>query len=133
MHLLASPKLDQGAPEFICGRSREIEKISWSKGTVWVDKAQTSGFKGVHEDVWNFRIGSYQVCEKWLKDRKGQMLSEDDIADYQKIAVALAETIHLVKEIDEVIERHGGWPGAFQCSRAATGDEPGQILRVAEP
>ena len=65
------------------------------------------------EDVWNFHIGGYQVCEKWLKDRKGRTLSKDDIAHYQKIVVALAETIRLMKEIDEVIEQHGGWPGAF--------------------
>jgi hypothetical protein len=64
--------------------------------------------------VWNFHIGGYQVCEKWLKDRKGRTLSKDDIAHYQKIVVALAETIRLMKEIDEVIEQHGGWPGAFQ-------------------
>jgi hypothetical protein len=24
-----------------------------------------------------------------------------------------AETIRLMQEIDEVIEEHGGWPGAF--------------------
>jgi hypothetical protein len=45
------------------------EKVSWSKNTVWLDKAQTTGFQGVREDVWNFHIGGYQVCEKWLKDR----------------------------------------------------------------
>ncbi len=56
----------------------------------------------------------YQVCHKWLKDRKSRALSDDDIAHYQKIIVALAETIRLMKEIDEVIEKHGGWPGAFQ-------------------
>ena len=68
----------------------------------------------MREDVWNFHIGGYQVCEKWLKDRKGRTLSKDDIAHYQKIVVALAETIRLMKEIDEVIEQHGGWPGAFE-------------------
>jgi hypothetical protein len=28
--------------------------------------------------------------------------------------VALSETIRLMKEIDEAIVKHGGWPGAFQ-------------------
>ena len=41
------------------------------------------------------------------------MLSADDIAHYQKIVVALSETIRLMGEIDEAIEEHGGWPGAF--------------------
>ena len=81
---------------------------------MWVDKAQTTGFRGVREDVWNFHIGGYQVCEKWLKDRKGRVLSKDDIAHYHKIVVALSETIRLMGEIDAVIEQHGGWPGAFQ-------------------
>ena len=65
------------------------------------------------EAVWNFHIGGYQVCHKWLKDRKGRTLSQDDIAHYQKIVVALSETIRVMKEIDETIEKHGGWPGAF--------------------
>lgn len=61
-------------------------------------------FVGVPPEVGQFRIGGYQVCEKWLKGRKGRTLSADDIAP---------ETIRLMKEIDDVIEAHGGWPGAF--------------------
>jgi len=84
-----------------------------TNGAVFIDKAQTQGFHGVPENVWNFHIGGYQVCEKWLKDRKGRRLSADDIAHYQKIVVALNETIRLMAEIDKVIEAHGGWPSAF--------------------
>jgi hypothetical protein len=69
----------------------------------------------VPEPVWNFQIGGYQVCEKWLKDRKGRKLLKDDIEHYQKIVVALNETIRLMKEIDEVIDKHGGWPKAFSA------------------
>ena len=113
LHLLESPKLAQAITEFIGGRNPEVEKVSWSKDTVWIDKAHTIGFKGVREDVWNFHIGGYQVCEKWLKDRKARKLSKEDIAHYQKVIVALSESIRLMKEIDEAIEKHGGWPGAF--------------------
>ena len=34
--------------------------------------------------------------------------------------VALSETIRTMKEIDEVIEEHGGWPGAFTLGAPAT-------------
>jgi len=125
LHLLESPKLDQLITEFIGGRNPEVEKVSWSKNTVWVDKTQTTGFKGVREDVWNFHVGGYQVCEKWLKDRKGRILSKDDIAHYQKIVVALAETIRLMAEIDNVIAQHGGWPGAFSPSAESATSEAG--------
>jgi hypothetical protein len=118
LHLLESPKLAQCITEFVGGRNPEVEKVSWSRNTVWVDKGQTTGFKGVREAVWNFHIGGYQVCEKWLKDRKGRTLSKDDIAHYQKVVVALNETIRLMKEIDVVIEQHGGWPGAFATGTA---------------
>lgn len=41
-----------------------------------------------------------------------------DIAHYQRVVVALNETIRLMAEIDQVIEAHGGWPGAFQSANA---------------
>ncbi len=114
LHQLESTKLERFNTEYIGGRAPEIEKVSWFKNAVWLDKAQTTGFKGVSEDVWNFYIGGYQVCDKWLKDRKGRRLSANDIRHYKKIIVALDETIRLMKEIDEVIEEHGGWPAAFK-------------------
>jgi predicted helicase len=113
LHVLEAPRLDRPITTYSGPENPEVEKVSWSKDTVWVDKAQTTGFKGVREEVWNFHIGGYQVCEKWLKDRKGRTLSKDDIAHYQRIVVALSETIRLMQEIDEVIDAHGGWPGAF--------------------
>ncbi len=81
---------------------------------MWIDKTKSYGFQGVPENVWNFHLGGYQVCEKWLKDRKGRTLSADDINHYHRIIVALNETISIMAEIDQVIEAHGGWPGAFQ-------------------
>jgi hypothetical protein len=116
LHLLESPALDNPRTEFIGGRHPVVEKVSWSRQAVWIDKAQTTGFRGVPEAVWSFHIGGYQVCEKWLKDRKGRALVKDDIAHYHKIVIALSETIRLMAEIDKVIERHGGWPGAFSAT-----------------
>ena len=99
-----------------------VEKISYSEDTVWIDKAKSRGFKGVPEEVWRFHIGGYQVCDKWLKDRQakggknprpGRVLTDEDIEHYQKIVVALSETIRIMAKIDETIEAHGGWPDAF--------------------
>jgi predicted helicase len=70
-------------------------------------------FEDLPENVWEFHIGGYQVCEKWLKDRRGRTLSQKDIEHYQKIIAAISETIRLMSEIDRVIDAHGGWPGAF--------------------
>ncbi len=43
-------------------------------------------------------IGGYQVCDKWLKDRRGSMLGYDDIEHYKEFSVALAETIRLMAD-----------------------------------
>jgi hypothetical protein len=64
-------------------------------------------FEGVPPEVWNFHIGGYQVCEKWLKDRRGRVLLYDDTTHYQKIIVALKETVRLMAEIDAAIPK---WP-----------------------
>jgi hypothetical protein len=132
LHLLESSKLAQPITEFVGVRNVDVEKVSWSMNTVWIDKLKTTGFKGVGENVWKFHIGGYQVCEKWLKDRKGQTLSNDEIAHYQRIVVALSETIRLMKEIDDVVEQHGGWPRAFQSMHVKPDADRHGLLRVAE-
>ena len=67
-------------------------------------------FEGISPAVWQMRIGGYQVCEKWLKDRKGRALDADDIGHYQRTVSALAETRSLMAQIDALIADHGGWP-----------------------
>ncbi|MFZ4614768.1 MAG: type ISP restriction/modification enzyme [Rectinemataceae bacterium] len=120
LHLLESPKVEDFITEYTGQCAPEIEKVSWSDETVWIDKTQSIGFRGVREEVWNFHVGGYQVCEKWLKDRKGRKLLAEDVRHYQRVVVALSETIRIMKEIDIVIERHGGWPGAFASGPVAT-------------
>jgi hypothetical protein len=124
LHLLESPKLKNFRTNYAGPANAEVEKISYARDTVWLDKAQTLGFRGVPDAVWNFHIGGYQVCEKWLKDRKGRTLSKDDIAHYQRIVVALAETIRLMKEVDDVIKAHGGWPAAFVGKLVSNDEDP---------
>ena len=126
-HVLESPALDDAITDYAGPKNPEVGRVGWSDGTVWLDAASTNarqghratkrgrfGFHGVPADVWHFQVGGYQVCHKWLKDRKGRTLSDEDIAHYQKIVVALNETIRIMAEIDNVIEAHGGWPDAFE-------------------
>jgi hypothetical protein len=37
-----------------------------------------------------------------------------------------------MKEIDEVIEHHGGWPGAFRVSRGEYRPAEPEVRKVAE-
>ena len=137
LHVLESLKLDEFITTYRGPKNHEVGRVGWSDGTVWIDAGKTNarerhrattpgtiGFQGVLEEVWDFQIGGYQVCHKWLKDRKGRTLSDEDIAHYQKIVVALSETIHIMAEIDEVVEAHGGWPDVFQTKAATRSSWP---------
>jgi len=114
LHLMEADDLAPGAKYQGSGDNR-VEKVRYTEpgqgaeqGRVWINVTQY--FEGVPPEVWEFHVGGYQVCAKWLKDRKGRQLSYDDLTHYQFVVAALAETIELMREIDEVIEAHGGWP-----------------------
>ena len=62
---------------------------------------------GIPPEVWEFHVGGYQVCDKWLKDRRGRTLTYDDIEHYRRIVTALQATIRLMDEIDDAIPT---WP-----------------------
>ncbi len=51
---------------------------------------------------WQYQIGGYQVCGKWLKDRKGRTLSLDDIKHYCRVVTALQKTIEIQKALDDI-------------------------------
>ena len=117
LHLMESPKLNDLITEFPEKGTDAVEKVQYTDKDkrVWINPIQYFG--GVPAAVWNFHIGGYQVCEKWLKDRKGRTLTYEDIQHYQKIVVALNETIRLMAEIDQVIETQGGWSVAFSGNK----------------
>ena len=97
-------------PKWRCSTKKKLKDVQDGKGKLYINTTQY--FDNLHEEVWNFHIGGYQVCYKWLYDRKkaGRKLSADDIQHYHKIVVALSETIHIMAEIDKTIDSHGGWP-----------------------
>lgn len=104
------------AADFPAAGSNTVEQVRYTapgenghaEGRVWINREQY--FAGVAPEVWNFHVGGYQVCQKWLKDRKGRTLSYDDLAHYRRVAAALAETMRLMADIDETIDEHDGWP-----------------------
>ena len=87
----------------------------------------------VEPEIWAFTIGGYRPAEKWLKDRKGRMLSDDEIDHYRKIVAALVETRLLMAEIDEVIGKHGGWPSAFRTDKSVLDNTDGDVGPQAHP
>jgi hypothetical protein len=93
---------------------------TYENGKVMINSGRW--FEDVPKATYEFHVGGYQPCEKWLKDRAakggkkqsdGRVLTDEDIIHYRRMVTALTETQRLMAEIDNVIESHGGWPGAF--------------------
>jgi predicted helicase len=105
LHLLESPLLDSLITTWSKSGSNKVEAVKYEEqgGLVWINKTQH--FAGIPKEVWQFEFGGYDVCDKWLKDRKGLCLSYDDLQQYQKIVVAIHETMRIMTEIDEAIPK----------------------------
>ena len=70
LHLMESPLLSPPITKYEVKGEHAVDKVSYDEKTQRVSINKTQYFEGVPPEVWNFHIGGYQVCEKWLKDRK---------------------------------------------------------------
>lgn len=106
-HLLEHPNLAHSPVVFPEKGDNIVAKVEYNDHLkrVYINKKQW--FEPVEPEVWEFHVGGYQVCQKWLKDRKDRTLSFDEIKHYGKTVMALGETIRLMKEIDQAIPE---WP-----------------------
>jgi type I restriction-modification system DNA methylase subunit len=100
LHLLKTPKVNQFITTYPIEGSDVIEIPYYVDGKVYINKDQYFG--NVPKYTWDFYIGGYQPLQKWLKDRKGHTLTNDDFEHYQKMIVAIVETDRIMKKIDEV-------------------------------
>jgi len=107
LHLLRSSELDPPAYRFEGSGDRSVGKgekdglhYDAHDERAWINSAQA--FAPVPKDVWEYQVGGYQVCDKWLKDRRGRRLDLDDVRTFCRIVTALKLTIDVQAEIDTV-------------------------------
>lgn len=79
-----------------------VSQYKFKDDCVYINKSQYFG--NIPKKAWEFFIGGYQPLEKWLKDRKGQVLSFDEITHYQYMVYAISKTIDLMSQIDQIVE-----------------------------
>jgi predicted helicase len=102
LHLLKSSLLSQPEAKYPIVGTDKVEKREYQEktGRVFINSQQS--FEGIPKEAWEYCIGSYQVLDKWLKDRKGRSLSPDDVEHYLKVITAIKHTINLQHKIDEI-------------------------------
>jgi len=96
LHLLE--KIPKIKTTFPVADGNEVSEIRYADQRVYINKTQYIG--NVPETAWNFYIGGYQPLQKYLKDRKGRVLSFDEVQHYQKIVAVLSETIEIMNEME---------------------------------
>ena len=83
------------------GGNLKIEKIKFeSNQKLWIN--ETSFVATISQEVWEYRIGGYQVLDKYLKSRKVRENSEltlEEIKHILEVINCLTETIELLKSI----------------------------------
>jgi len=102
LHLLKSSGIDSPMVKLQGKGDNKVEKLRYDEKEKRVYFNQSRYFEGIIEDAWQYQIGGYQVCDKWLKDRKGRRLSLDDIRHYCWIVTSLSKTIKIQKAIDDI-------------------------------
>jgi hypothetical protein len=92
--------LPPGSPDPSGSGELERGRVYISSGGANAGPAQY--FDGVPPEVWEFRVGGYQVCEKWLKDRRRRKLDLGEIKLYGRIAATFGSTITIMSELDGI-------------------------------
>lgn len=86
--------------EFVGEGDCSITKPLYKDGSIYINKTQR--FSNVTEEIWNFTIGGHQPAQLWLKHRKEQVLTVDDITYFQKMLDSICQTIAIMTEIDAI-------------------------------
>ena len=90
----------RGLADFHGKGDRTVEAIRYAPQDQAISINSTQAFRPVPQAVWDFHIGGYQVLDKYLKSRKGRVLSLDEINHVGEVADSLAFTIEQMARID---------------------------------
>ncbi len=89
-------KVDCFAPDF---DKIVVQKVRYDEKEQRVYLNEKSYFEKVHPEVWNYKIGGYQVLDKYLKSRKDRVLSHLEIGHIRDVVRVIEWTIEVVEQI----------------------------------
>ncbi|MFN6029133.1 MAG: type ISP restriction/modification enzyme, partial [Dolichospermum sp.] len=105
LHLMKSDTLNNLMTTYQTIEDNRVSEVTYNSELQRVYINKQSYFTNIPPHIWEFKIGGYQVLDKWLKDRKNakRQLSTEEINHYQKIVISLTETFRIMEEIDRII------------------------------
>ncbi len=80
-----------------------VERIQYDANSRRVMINDGFDIKGISPAAWAFKIGNYPVLHKWLRGRKGSLLSREDVVTFASIAEAIDKTLDVMTSLDALI------------------------------
>lgn len=80
----------------------QVDRVEYKNGEIRINKECV--ITDVPKAVWDYLIGSYQPAEKWLKDRKGTVLTQSAIEQYKYLLQIIEFTLQMKEEIDKHLD-----------------------------
>jgi predicted helicase len=105
LHILKSPMIQKLQATYPMKGNDIIERIEYDEKKRRVHINDIQYFGGIPQEIWKFRIGIYQVLDKWLKARKGRKLSWEEIETYCKVVSSIKHTIKTMEKINELYDK----------------------------
>ena len=104
-HLLKVVYKKNETPIFAVEGNNELESIFFNEQEKRLYINKTQYFDNFLKNIWEYEIGGYKVFDKYLKARKGLILSYEEINHIKKIAGSINKTIKIQKAIDNLCKK----------------------------
>jgi predicted helicase len=109
-----------------------VGRVAYKDGRIMLNETQY--LDGVPEAAWNYRIGGYQICEKWLKNRKGRELVFEDLEEFSGIVRSIVAIQASCDDVDRAIAERNGWAAwAASATDKAAVRPSGSVRKAPAP
>lgn len=90
---LGNLPFSEGVAKYPIVGSNIVDKVAYKDSKVYINETQY--FDEISDKVWKYQIGGYAPAQKYLKDRKQEELSIDEIIQFRKIIDILSQTLEI--------------------------------------
>ena len=85
--------------------SRTVEKLTpkqrYKDNCIYINK--NLFIEGISKEVWEYKIGGYQVIDKWLKYRIDRELELKDLQHLENMVKVIKRTIEIQKDLQQIL------------------------------
>ena len=105
LHLLDIPIENKLEIELLGNGDNVVSGYRFANGKAYINRTQY--FSNIREDIWDFCFAGYHGLQKWLKDRRQQVLSAADIEHVINVFNVFDQTEADMALLDTILEEYG--------------------------